>query len=351
MKEVEEALRSSHLTRGPRTKQFECHLADLVRRNHCVSFCNGTAAIYAAVMTRPFKHARLKQVVRHMNSRKGRSPMSEEDIRKMSIGISDVTFLSVRSAVETAGYGSYCLPIDRDTFCSDASSFGSPGLGDAVICDLGGYVPDGEIAIEDASHSLGGEAVGRNSGIVVGSLHAIKNLGIGEGGFAATDDKEQAESMRRTRDMGRGDEEDELNYHPNELSCALGLSRMSRLKEEGAEKRAIIEEYRERLDGFVSFQNWRGQEVNPHLCLVRSLPMPAPSTYLVERSFERSRIQFIKHYMPLSMRRVGGEIDDESQSYWDDCFTLPMWVGMKRGEIDTVVEAVKSADNIRAKSA
>ena len=191
--------------------------------------------------------------------------------------------------------------------------------------------------------------------MVVGSLHAIKNLGIGEGGFAATDDKEQAESMRRIRDMGRGGEEDELNYHPNELSCALGLSRMARLNEEGAEKRGIIEEYRERLDGFVSFQSWKGQEVTPHLCLVRSLPMPAPSAYLVERSFKRSGIQFIKHYKPLSLRGSSGRGEegeelDESQWYWDDCFTLPMWVGMKKKEIDTVVEAVKSAQTMEVVS-
>ena len=54
VREVEGALRSSDRTRGPRTRQFEGYLADLLFRDDCVLFCNGTAAIYAAARTFPF---------------------------------------------------------------------------------------------------------------------------------------------------------------------------------------------------------------------------------------------------------------------------------------------------------
>jgi perosamine synthetase len=309
VRSVEKALRSSHLTRGPLTEQFEEELATLVGKRFCLAFCNGTAAIYAAAKTYPDE----------------------------AFNTSDVTFISVRNALRKAGKSVGVEPTEPDHFCSHEQ--GLP----AVINDMGGFVPGGFKSIEDASHSLGNPEVGKDAQVVVGSLHAIKNLGIGEGGFAATDDEHRHLIMKDIRNMGRDMGNEEFNFHPNELSCSLGLSRMKRLDDDQAYKMLlVVGEYRKKLEGVVTFQYWGDQSVNPHLFLVRS-----PRASKIEHEFRKSNIQFIKHYKPLSIQGTkespSARGNKESFKYWQECLTLPMWVGMRDQEIDRVVEAVKRA--------
>ena len=255
----------------------------------------------------------------------------------MGFGTSDVTFISVRNALRKAGHSVRAEPMEAKTFCTTASS-----ATDCIINDMGGYVPPGRKAIEDASHSLGNPEVGKEAEVVVGSLHAIKNLGIGEGGFAATDTDWRYLQMRDIRDMGRGGGNEELNFHPNELSCALGLSRMKRLEEDADAKRAIVYRYLTHLEDVVTFQEVDEQYVNWHLLLARS-----PRATQVEHEFRKSNIQFIRHYKPLSiqgtLKSLHARGDMESFEYWQECFTLPMWVGMPQEAIDRAVGAVKRA--------
>ena len=131
------------------------------------------------------------------------------------------------------------------------------------LCDARGVA-----LVEDAAHSPSAELDGRKLGTwgAAGcfSFFSNKVLSVGEGGLLATDDDGVAERVRSLRSHGmtsgtwdrhRGHAETYdivdlgFNYRMDEPRAALLLSRMRRVDDEIARRRALVRGYRERLAG------------------------------------------------------------------------------------------------------
>jgi dTDP-4-amino-4,6-dideoxygalactose transaminase len=138
------------------------------------------------------------------------------------------------------------------------------------LCDAHGLV-----LIEDCAQAIGAriDDAGRQVG-TVGELGAFsffskKQLCVGEGGMVTTAEEELAGRVRLLRshaltsstwDRHRGHDpaydviDVGFNYRLDEPRAALGLSRLVRLEENIATRRAIVRAYRERLAGVAGIE-------------------------------------------------------------------------------------------------
>jgi UDP-4-amino-4,6-dideoxy-N-acetyl-beta-L-altrosamine transaminase len=229
--------------------------------------------------------------------------------------------------------------------------------------------------IEDASHAIGGkyqdEPIGncRYSDITVFSFHPVKIITTAEGGMALTNNLDLANKMALLRSHGITRDPVQMthvpdgpwyyqqidlgfNYRMTELQAALGLSQM------------------QRLDAFVTHRNQIAIRYGKLLAtLPITLPCQLPDTYSAlhlyvirlktnqiskthREVFEALRQQGIGvnlHYIPIYRQpyyqRMGFDAADfpESESYYAEAISLPIFYAMSDSQQDTVVAALHRA--------
>jgi dTDP-4-amino-4,6-dideoxygalactose transaminase len=255
---VADCLRSGWLTLGPRTQAFEQALAAHVGTPHAIAVSSGTAALHLAcraaglghgdeVIVPAFTFIASASAVRYV----GATPVlcDVRGAHDFNIDIEDVTRrITPRTraviAVHFCGYPADVLEL-------------------RALCDERGLT-----LIEDCAQAIcaqvddSGRQVGTVGQLGAFSFFSKKQLCVGEGGMVTTADDELAASVRLARShamtsgtwdrhSGRTDTYDVVglgfNYRIDEPRAALGLSRLARLDDDIAKRRAIVRAYRELL--------------------------------------------------------------------------------------------------------
>jgi dTDP-4-amino-4,6-dideoxygalactose transaminase len=255
---VADCLRTGWLTLGPRTQEFESALAAHVGTPHVIAVSSGTAALHLACRAA------------------GLGPGDE-------VIVPAFTFIASASAARYVGatpvlcdvHGPHDFNIDLE----DVAERITPRTRAVIAVHFCGYPADvlalrelcdehDLILIEDCAQAIAAQLddSGRQVG-TVGELGAFsffskKQLCVGEGGMVSTANDELAASVRLLRShamtsgtwdrhSGRTDTYDVVglgfNYRIDEPRAALGLSRLQRLDDDIAKRRAIVRAYRERL--------------------------------------------------------------------------------------------------------
>ena len=257
---VLDCLRSGWLTMGPRTQAFERALADYTGAPQAVTVCSGTAALHMACLAA------------------GIGPGDE-------VIVPALTFVASAAAARYVGaepvlcdiHGPHDLNLDVE----DVARRITPRTRAVVAVHFCGYPADvlalrelcdthNLLLIEDCAQAIGArvEDSGRQVGTVgelgTFSFFSKKQLCVGEGGMVASADEELARRVRLLRshaltsgtwDRHRGHDpaydviDIGFNYRMDEPRAALGLSRLKRLDEDIAKRRALVRAYRERLAG------------------------------------------------------------------------------------------------------
>lgn len=255
---VLDCLGSGWLTMGPRTKAFEQALAVYVGVPHAVTVSSGTAALHLSLLA-------------------------------AGIGAGDevivpaFTFVASASAARYTGAEPVLCDVrsaqDFNIDPEDVARRITPRTRAIVAVHFCGYPADvlalrklsdehGLVLIEDCAQAIGAhiDDAGRQVG-TVGELGAFsffskKQLCVGEGGMATTCDERLAERVRLLRShamtsstwdrhLGHDPAYDVIdvgfNFRLDEPRAALGLSRLARLQDSIAARRAIVRAYRERL--------------------------------------------------------------------------------------------------------
>ncbi len=255
---VLDCLESGWLTMGPRTKAFEDALAECVGTPHAVTVSSGTAALHLACLA-------------------------------AGIGSGDEVIVPAFTFVASAAAPRYVgaepvlcdvrSPLDFNIDPDDAARRITPRTRAIVAVHFAGYPADVAalrvlcdehrlVLIEDCAQAIGARVddSGRQAG-TVGELGAFsffskKQLCVGEGGMVTSADEQLAERVRLFRshamtsstwDRHRGHDpaydvvDIGFNYRLDEPRAALGLSRLTRLADAIATRRAIVRAYRERL--------------------------------------------------------------------------------------------------------
>jgi perosamine synthetase len=240
-------LRTSRLSLGPVTEQFESAVASFVSLPHAVAVSSGTAGLHLC-------------------------------IRALGIGEGDevivpsFTFIAAANAIRYERAIPVFADIDPTTLNIDPQRMEeaiTPRTRAIVVVHTFGVPADMpailEIAerhrllvIEDACEAIGAEHGGRKAGSMghagVFAFYPNKQITTGEGGMVVTRDEALARRIRALRNQGRYETDDwfqhtELgyNYRISEINCALGLAQMMRLEEILQKRAAVASAYHQRL--------------------------------------------------------------------------------------------------------
>jgi len=211
---------------GPLVSKFEKKFANYVKAKYAVAFCNGTAALHAALLSIDVK-------------------ANDEVI------VPSFTFPATANAVVLTGAKPIFADIDKDTYCITSESiqkvitrktkaiipvhlYGLPADLDPILEIAKKY---DAYVIEDAAQAHGAvykdKMIGCIGDLTCFSFYAGKNMTTGEGGIVTTNDEELYNNLRTIRSHG---EEKPYwitrlghNYRMPEISAAIGLAQLNKL--------------------------------------------------------------------------------------------------------------------------
>ncbi|SEG70062.1 UDP-4-amino-4,6-dideoxy-N-acetyl-beta-L-altrosamine transaminase [Vibrio hangzhouensis] len=223
--------------------------------------------------------------------------------------------------------------------------------------------------IEDASHAIGGKYHGKPIGnceysdITVFSFHPVKIVTTAEGGAALTNSQTLANKMALLRSHGitrdpammQGESHGAwyyqqidlgFNYRMTELQAALGVTQMQRLTQFVAARHNLASRYNELLESLPVVRPYQLEDTYSglHLYVIRLKLDEITLTH--QQVFNALREQGIGvnlHYIPVHTQpyyqQMGFSIGDfpESERYYQEAISLPMFHTMTEAQQDTVV--------------
>jgi len=121
-----------------------------------------------------------------------------------------------------------------------------------------------------------GRPLGQFGDAVTYSFYATKNLGTGEGGMITVNDEALSAKIQKLRSHGEGEKyhHDSIgfNYRMNDITAAIGCSRLDRLAAQTSRRREIAALYRELLgevEGVLAPEDTPGADSAWHLFTVK----------------------------------------------------------------------------------
>lgn len=247
LRDARDILTGGRLTRGPYLERFEAAFAVEVGTAHAVGLHSGTAPLEIAL--------------RHWQ------------LAGAEVVVPTNTFIASANAVVLAGGKPVLADICPTTLCSGLKELRAQvteRTAGVVAVHLAGLItPDiaairafcdqrGLFLLEDAAHAHGAALEDGKAGSLghaaAFSFYATKVLTCGEGGMLTTNDDELAHFARSFRCHGIDPGSGAFvrlgsNCRLPELSAALGLRQLTRLREGVAARQALAEYYRRELAG------------------------------------------------------------------------------------------------------
>lgn len=369
VKAVEAVLHSDFLTQGPAIERFERKVADYCGAKYAVAVCNATAALHIACLS-------------------------------AGLGEADCLWTSPITFVASANCGRYCgadvdfVDIDEKTYnmsvealeeklCRARKANKLPKV--VIPVHLAGQSCDmvrikelseeyGFTIVEDASHAVGADYLETKVGsctfsdMTVFSFHPVKIVTTGEGGMVLTNNREIYENLKIyrshgiTRDPARMTHESDgawyyqqitlgCNYRMTDIQAALGASQMTRLDAFVARRRELAARYDELLRELPLVTPHVIEGANPswHIYVVHMMLDQIGKTK--QQIFEEMRehgIVLNLHYIPVHRQpyyeNMGFRQGDfpESEKYYEEAFTLPLYYDLTNDEQDEIIRAFRS---------
>lgn len=367
---VKDVLESDYLTQGPVVPAFEQKVAVYCGSSHGVAVNSATSALHIACMA-------------------------------LGLGPGDFLWTTPVTFVASANCALYCganvdfVDIDPSTYnlsvdrleekLIKAKNLGRlPKI--VIPVHLGGQPCDmkriwelsqeyGFRIVEDGSHAIGakyqGDPVGdcRYSDITVFSFHPVKIITTGEGGMAMTNDSKLAEKMNLFRSHGITRDPALMtwtpdgpwyyqqidlgyNYRMTDIQAALGLSQIDRLDVYVSRRHELANRYQSLLVDLPLKKQIQLPDAYSayHLYVIRlQLGKVKQSHRAIFDSMRLHGVGVNLHYIPVHTqpyyKKMGFSFGDfpESEQYYSEAISLPMYAGLTDREQDHVVEALKKS--------
>ncbi len=354
LESVRAVYHSGWLNMGPRTAELEAEFAEYTGVDHGVAVSSCSAALHLACLA-------------------------------VGIEPGDRVVLPSMTFVATANAVAYCggEPVFAD-IAGETEPWLSAEAAEAAIDDrtraifavcYGGHPGEiealrdladrrGLTLLEDAAHGCGslhrGQHMGTFGRVGAFSFSAAKNIGIGEGGMAVTDDPELAERMERLRwhgisssswsrhrSAGGGYDVAELgfNYRIDDPRSALALVHLRRLEAETATRAKIDAAYRrdlEALEGIEATPPAGPESRSSHLLFTVALDEGIDRDEFRALLADRG-IQTSVHFRPIHQLTLYSQPELElphTESYGRRCVSLPIWPRMEEWQRELVIESI-----------
>lgn len=245
-KELKSCFDTKWVTEGPKTKDFEAKLLDLIGAKYGVFAPNGTLALYLALVA-------------------------------LGIGggdeviVPDFTFIASATSVVMTGAKPVFVDVNPRNFQIDITLAHKlinkhtkaimPVHMYGTMCNMEPIVKFAKKydlkLIEDAAQAIGVKHDGRHAGTFGDagcfSFFADKTITTGEGGFVVTDSQEVYDNLLYLRNQGRRDRgifihpKIGYNFRITDFHSALGLAQLRKLPKIIQRKREILDEYKTHL--------------------------------------------------------------------------------------------------------
>ncbi len=354
---VMEVLDSRWLTMGAITQSFEEQFAEAVGARYALAVSNATVALHLACLA-------------------------------LGIGQGDEVIVPSLTFVATANAVLYTGAEVRFADITDADDLTispqdierriTPKTKAIIVMHYGGHpcrMPEildlaskyGLALIEDAAHAPGAALEGRSLGtwgdVGCFSFFSNKNLSTAEGGMLVTNREDIAEQVRVLRShgmtsltwdrhLGHAYTYDVVdlgfNYRIDEIRSALGLVQLSKLAKNNQRRSRITEQYRLALTdsgveipfkaqfGYPAYHLFpvllpEGSQRKAFIDCLRGLGIQTSIHYPPVHLFTYYRSRYADISLPVTESIAAREV------------TLPLFPGMKSGDVDAVVEAVRTA--------
>ena len=349
---VTNVLKSNFLTQGPKAPEFENDLANYCGAKYAKVVSNGTAALHLSYLAIGLKR-------------------------------DDIVWTVPNTFVATANAALYCgakidfIDIDAKTY-----NLSIKCLKDKLTqAKIDGKLPKlivpvhfsgqscemkeiwnlskkyGFKIIEDACHALGGEYQSKKIGsceysdMTVFSFHPVKMITTGEGGAILTNNKilnDKVEIFRNhgiTKDINKFKNKNNsdwyyeqqilgFNYRLTDIQAALGISQLKRLENFVIKRRKIAKLYLNELKGVVLPYQHPETESSWHLFVVK-----VKDRNMAYQQLKKEGITTQIHYIPVSEQPFYNcEKIPNSNDFYQECLSLPIYVDLKRVEQLKVIE-------------
>ena len=375
---VVEVLRSAPLTAGPKVPEFETAFASYLGVKEAVVCSNGTAALHLAAMAAdlgPGDYAVVPAITFLATANAVRMTGAEVCFADVEPETGLMTPNTLLEALDRAsGQVKAVLPVHMNGQSEHMAEI-------RKIADERGLR-----IITDCCHALGADYIGGGKpgdgqfeDMATFSLHPVKSIAMGEGGFIVTNDEHLAHKMRLLRSHAMEKNPDvwqrdagfaadgaanpwyyemqmlAYNYRATDMQCALGLSQLKKLPGFIEKRRQVADWYDE---AFAQLSN----QVRP---VRRSVDcLSAWHLYVVQFDFaglNTERASVMKqlsamgvgtqvHYVPVSDQpyyadRYGQQELPGAETYYEGILSLPIFPSMARDDVDKVVAAIRKVVN------
>jgi perosamine synthetase len=348
---VVETLRSGWVGEGPRVKEFEMRIGQIVGGAYAVSVSSGTAALHLALLVAGIQQG--DQVITTAQ-----------------------TMLATTQAILACG----AIPVFADVQYgngnidpADIVSRITPQTKAILTVDWAGYPCDyeeiltigqeyGLKVIEDAAHALGAvykdKSVGSICPFTCFSFQAIKHLTTGDGGLLCVPDEEAYQTAIRLRWFGidRFKRQPSIlgepvwnvtdlgyKYHMNDVAASIGLGNLNDLEMILSRRRSIVTTYREALEGVPGVQLFERRADRQSADWLFSLHVERREDFC--RALQSRGVPTSVIHLRIDRNTIcGGERDDLQglARFTETHISLPLHPLLTDEDVRTVVAAVQA---------
>lgn len=376
IEEVVSALRSGWITTGPRTKEFERQIAQLVGTPKSVCLNSQTACAELAlrllgvkegdeVITCAYTYTATASVIDHVGAKivliDTQKDSLEMDYSALEAAINERTKAVI--PVDLAG-----VPCDYDRIFEIVNAKKGMFKPSSPIQEAIGRVA----VLADTAHALGatykGRAVGSVADFSAFSFHAVKNLTTAEGGALTwrTVNGVSDEDVYKQLQLFslHGQSKDALaksrlgsweydivgtwyKCNMTDIAAALGLGQLKRYPEMLARRKELIERYDSALKplGLSVLDHYNSVHTSSgHLYITRVPGINEKSRAQIINAMSDRGIACNVHYKPLPMhtayKNLGFDIRNFPNSYdfYANEITLPLYSGLDDCQVNYILE-------------